>query len=415
MKTILRYLRPQLWRMMWGFTIKFIGTICELFLPWALAYMLDEIVPLGDTGRIFVWGGLMVLCSLLCAISNIKANQNASGVARDTTRKLRHDLYARITRLSSAQIDRVSVPSLVSRLTTDTYNVHQMIGMIQRLGVRAPILLVGGILVTATLDAYLTLVLILVIPLIGISVTFISRKGVPLFGQLQQKIDTLVRVTRENISGARVIKALSKTQAEQARFEKSNNDVSFSDVRANLVMNLSHPVMNLLLNIGLVMVIIAGAYRVNLGLSEPGRIIAFMSYFTLIAGAMMGLTRLFVVFSRASASADRIAEILAMPEDLKTLPAAEEKNGDIHLAFEDVTFSYNKRVPAIEHISFALRHGESLGLIGPTGSGKTTIAALCMRLYDTDEGCIRIDGKDVRTLDKDNLHTRFGEIGRAHV
>ena len=415
MKTILRYLRPQLWRMMWGFTIKFIGTICELFLPWALAYMLDEIVPLGDTGRIFVWGGLMVLCSLLCAISNIKANQNASGVARDTTRKLRHDLYARITRLSSAQIDRVSVPSLVSRLTTDTYNVHQMIGMIQRLGVRAPILLIGGILVTATLDAYLTLVLILVIPLIGISVTFISRKGVPLFGQLQQKIDTLVRVTRENISGARVIKALSKTQAEQARFEKSNNDVSFSDVRANLVMNLSHPVMNLLLNIGLVMVIIAGAYRVNLGLSEPGRIIAFMSYFTLIAGAMMGLTRLFVVFSRASASADRIAEILAMPEDLKTLPAAEEKNGDIHLAFEDVTFSYNKRVPAIEHISFALRHGESLGLIGPTGSCKTTIAALCMRLYDTDEGCIRIDGKDVRTLDKDNLHTRFGVVFQNDV
>ena len=415
MKMIAHYLRPHLKRVIWGLSVKFIGTICELFLPWALAYMLDEIVPIGDVGRIFLWGGMMVLCSLLCAVSNIKANQNASGVARDTTRTLRHDLYARITHLSSAQIDRVGVPSLVSRLTTDSYNVHQMIDRVQRLGVRAPILLVGGILVTATLDAYLTRVLLLVIPLIGISVTFISRKGVPLFGQLQKKIDTLVRVTRENITGARVIKALSKTQAEQARFEQSNNDVSYSDVRANLVMNLSHPVMNLLLNIGLVMVIVTGAYRVNLGLSEPGRIIAFMSYFTLIAGAMMGLTRLFVVFSRASASAERIAEILAMPEDLQTLPAAETMDEQSHIAFEDVTFSYNKRAPAVEHISFRLRRGQSLGLIGPTGSGKTTVAALCMRLYDVDEGCVRIDGADVRTLDKEALHTRFGVVFQNDV
>lgn len=415
MKLVLKYLRPQMWRMIWGFTIKFSGTICELFLPWALAYMLDEIVPLGDKGRIFLWGALMVVCSLVCAVCNITANQKAAGVARDTTRALRHDLYARITHLSSAQIDHVGVPSLVSRLTTDTYNVHHMIGMIQRLGVRAPILLVGGILVTATLDAYLTLVLLMVVPLIGVSVTFISRKGVPLFGKLQKKIDNLVRVTRESISGARVIKALSKTQYERDRFEACNNDVSHSDVHANLVMNLSQPVMNLLLNIGQVMVIIAGAYRVSLGLSEPGRIIAFMSYFTLIAGAMMGLTRLFVVFSRASASADRIAVILAIEEDLKTLPAAPEKSEDIHLAFEDVTFSYNKNVPAVEHISFSLRRGQALGMIGPTGSGKSTIAALAMRLYDVDEGCVRIDGKDVRTLEKENLHTRFGVVFQNDV
>ena len=179
MKTVLKYLRPQLGRMFLGFTIKFSGTIFELFLPWALAYMLDEVVPLGDKGRIFLWGGLMVVCALVCAVCNITANQKAAGVARDTTRALRHDLYAHITHLSSAQIDHVGIPSLVSRLTTDSYNVHHMVGMIQRLGVRAPILLVGGILVTATLDAYLTLVLLMVVPLIGISVTFISRKGIP--------------------------------------------------------------------------------------------------------------------------------------------------------------------------------------------------------------------------------------------
>lgn len=413
-KVIMRYLKPYIGRMMLGFSIKFTGTICELFLPWALAYMLDEVVPLGQMRPIYIWGVLMAICSVLCAVTNIVANQKAASVARDTTQRVRHDLYARITRLSGAQIDSIGVPSLVARLTTDTYNVHQMVGMIQRLGVRAPILLLGGILVTATLDAYLTMVLVLVVPLIGVSVLFISQKGVPLFGDLQRAIDVLVRITRENITGARVIKALSKTQFEETRFEKSNNAVADCDVHANLVMNLSQPVMNLLLNIGLVLVIIAGAYRVNLSLSEPGRIIAFMSYFTLIAGAMMGLTRLFVTFSRASASAERIAEILQLSEDLKTLPAGEHK-GQAHVEFEDVSFSYNKRANAVSHISFALGRGQSLGLIGPTGSGKTTLAALCMRLYDVDSGSIRIDGQDVRTLDKDQLHTRFGVVFQNDV
>ena len=407
MKHILNFLKPSFRRMALGFLIKFMGTISELWLPWILTYMLNEIVPRGHRGLIFLWGGLMILCSAVCVVSNVTANRMASAVARDTTRAVRHSLYSRIAYLSSAQIDSVGVPSLVSRLTTDTYNVHQMVGMIQRLGVRAPIMLIGGIFMTLTLDVPSTLILLLTVPLIGLSVTYVSMKGIPLFGKLQTSIDALVRIVRENITGARVIKALSRSQFEINRFERQNRETSGNEVKANVVMGLGHPIMNILLNLGLVAVILLGARRVNLGEMKPGTIVSFLSYFTMIANAMMGLTRLFVVFSRSSASANRIAAILQMPEDLTPVDMPE---GDKswHVAFEDVSFSYNKRGSAVEHITFRLRRGESLGLIGATGSGKSTIAALLMRFYDVDSGAVRIDGRDVRSIPPEELHTMFG-------
>ena len=320
---------------------------------------------------------------------------------------MRHSLYRRIAYLSCAQIDKIGVPSLVSRLTTDTYNVHQLVGRAQRLGVRAPILLVGGLLMTLTLDVPSTLILLSVVPLIGISATVISMKGIPLFWRLQSSVDTLVRIVRENITGARVIKALSRGDYEISRFKKQNETVSKHEMTSSMVMGLGQPIMNVLLNLGMVAVIVLGAYRVNGAQMSPAVIVAFLSYFTIIANAMMGLTRLFVMFSRANASAGRIAEILDLPEDLTRVeaPAGDES---YHVEFDDVTFSYNKRKPAVEHISFKLRRGESLGLIGATGSGKSTIVNLLMRFYDADSGRILINGRDVRSIEPDELHRMFG-------
>ena len=415
MKRILAFLRPRYRRMALGFSIKFLGTIAELWLPWILTHLINNIVPLQRMSLIFLWGGLMILCSAICVVCNITANRMASAVARDTTRDVRHSLYSAIANLSCAQIDSVGVPSLVSRLTTDTYNVHQMVGMIQRLGVRAPIMLVGGILMTLTLDVPSTLILLATVPLIGVSVTYVSMRGIPLFRKLQTSIDALIRVVRENITGARVIKALSRGDYEVERFRKQNMATSKNEVTANVVMGLGQPIMNILLNLGMVAVIWLDARRVNAAQMEPGTIVAFLSYFTLIAGAMMGLTRLFVIFSRSNASAGRIAEILDMPKDLKTEPAKEEAHSPWHVEFDDVSFSYNKRGSAVKHISFRLKKGESLGLIGATGSGKSTIANLLMRFYDVDEGCVRINGRDVRTIDEEELHTMFGVVFQNDV
>ncbi len=403
----MEFIRPLYGRIAVGLMIKFIGTVSELFLPWILSYMIDDVIPLRRKDLIFLWGGAMLICCFACVIGNIVANRKASAVARDVTRSIRHALYERITGLSEAQIDQVGVPSLVSRLTTDTYNLHQMVGMLQRLGVRTPILLLGGVGIAATLDVPMTLVMVAVIPLIGIFVTMVSRRGARIFRSLQTAIDALVRVIRENITGARVIKALSTGEYETKRFAAQNKEVSDREVHANVVMGMGRPIMNVLMFTGQALVILLGAYRVNNGLTEAGKIVAFLSYFTIVSNAMMGLTRMFVVCTRSFASADRVQEILDMPADLAVRQMPEEET-PYHVEFRDVTFSYNKRKNTIEHISFALKRGESLGLIGATGSGKTTIIKLLMRLYDVDEGQILIDGKDVRSIDPAVLHTQFG-------
>lgn len=225
MKKIFAYLKPHIPRMTVGLTIKFIGTIMDLLLPWILAYMIDDVVPLRNVPMILWWGAAMLFCSVLAVVTNIIANRMAARVARNTTEALRHDLFSKISYLSCAQIDEFTIPSLESRLTSDTYNIHQMIGMMQRMGVRAPILLLGGVLVTFTLEPVLTLVLVCVLPFIGYIVWRVSKKGIPLYTQLQRAVDNMVRTVRENASGIRVIKALSKTDYEKKRFADANANV----------------------------------------------------------------------------------------------------------------------------------------------------------------------------------------------
>ncbi len=220
MKKVLSvYLKPYYGRMLFGFVIKFIGTIMDLCLPWILAYMIDTVIPQGQRDRIYLWGLAMLVCSVLALTFNIIANRMASKVARDTTETLRHDLFEKIMWLSNAKTDAFTKPSLISRLTTDTYNVHQMLGRVQRLGVRAPILVIGGILVTLTLDPVLTLVLVSVMPVTAFVTYYFSQKSIPMYHALQRAVDKFVRLLREDIAGIRVIKVLSKTDYETKRYD----------------------------------------------------------------------------------------------------------------------------------------------------------------------------------------------------
>ena len=398
-----------------GVISKFLGTITELLIPWMLSYILDNIVPLKDTRRVLIWGVYMTICAILALVMNIYANRVASSVARDTTRALRHDLFKKISYLSCRQIDYFTIPSLESRLTTDTYNVNQVIGMMQRMGIRAPILLIGGICITMTMEPVLTLVMMSVLPFIALVVWLVSRKGIPMYGDLQKAIDAMVRTVREDISGIRVIKALSKIEQEKEHFAKVNREVVRRDTRASLTMAVTNPMMNLLLNAGLTLVIFVGAFRVNGGQTQPGVIIAFLSYFTIILNAMLSITRIFVMYSKASASASRIHEVLNTSEDMNLThePAKEEEE---HIVFEHVSFSYkNKKVKNVNDISFKLKKGETLGIIGATGAGKTTIINLLMRLYEKDSGSIRIGGREVSSIPAAELHTKFGKLPEGRI
>lgn len=409
MAKIFSYLKAYRLRMAAGLAIKFSGTIIDLLLPWILAHVIDEVVPLGEIPLIFLWGALMILCSVAAVATNIIANRMACYVARETTQAIRHDLFSKISYLSAKQVDELTVPSLVSRLTTDTYNLHHMIGMMQRLGVRAPILLFGGIMITLTLDPGLSLTLAALLPFMGIVIFYVSRKGVPLYTKQQQAVDRLVRIVRENSAGIRVIKALSKTDYEQERFSKYNQELVETETKAGTTMAVTNPLMSFFLNIGLILVILVGAWRVNAGLTQPGKIIAFLSYFTIILTAMLNITRIFVLYSKGSASAARVAEVLDLPDDL--LPGEKDHlNSPWHISFDRVSFSYHKSENTLTDISFQLKKGQTLGIIGPTGCGKSTIIRLLMRLYDPNQGTIRINGENVQGIAPELLHTKFGVI-----
>ncbi len=414
MKRIFPYLKPYLWAMSLGLTIKFVGTIMDLLLPWLLSYLIDTVVPMRSIPMVLFYGGVMVICSIVAVITNIQANRMASRVARDVTRTVRHDLFQKISLLSCRQVDAFTIPSLESRLTSDTYNIHQVVGRMQRLGIRAPILLLGGIVVTLTLEPVLTLVLLAILPVLGFVVYKISQKGIPLYTRLQQAVDKMVLDVRENAGGIRVIKALSKMDYEKEQFSQVNAEVTKRETTAATVMAASNPLMNLFLNLGLTLVIVVGAYRVNSGLTQPGKIIAFLTYFTIILNAMLSITRMFIMYSKGSASAVRIGEVLDTPEDLTILPK-DKIATPYHITFDNVCFSYNKTQNNLENISFALKKGETLGILGATGCGKSTIINLLIRFYDVDSGEIRINGQNVNSIPFQQLHQKFGIVFQNDV
>lgn len=414
MKLLKKYLRPYIGRMSLGISIKFFGSLMDLLLPWILAYIIDTIIPTKNVSAIFLWGGVMLLCSVIAIVTNILANRMASSVARDATGSIRHDLFAKVAYLSIPQIEQVGIPSLVSRLTTDTYNIHQTVGMIQRLGIRAPILLLGGVLITATLDPVLTVVLVGVLPFTLVAAVIISKRGIPLFAQLQKRVDTLVRTVRENVTGARVIKALSKAEYEKQRFQRVNQSVVAAETKANRTMAATPPLMDFFLNAGLTLVILVSAYRVNAGLTQPGVIIAFLTYFTIILNAMLSITRIFVIVSKGLASADRIQAVLRLPEDMKVVPLLARED-EAHIVFDHVSFTYPDGTTVLKEIDFSLDKGQTLGIIGATGSGKSTIVRLLLRLYDPTNGQIRINGRDIRSLDPAELHQYFGIVLQKDV
>lgn len=408
MKKLIAYLSAFKWRMLGGFCIKVVGTVAELFLPVIMAYMIDDVAPTRSVLALSLWGVGMLAVAVAAWAGNVIANRMASRVARDTTESIRSDLFAKTLSLSARQTDAETVPSLVSRLSTDTYNVHNMVGMMQRIGVRAPILLVGGVALTFTVDPMLALILLVTVPFLVVISVFVAKKGIRLYTRLHASVDGMVRKVRDDYTGIRVIKALSKTEHESESFHKINDTIVRNETTANLTTSVSNPIMNVVLNLGMTAVIFFGAYRIAGGQTEPGALVAFTSFFTIILNAVISVSRVFVELSRGSASAKRIAEVLDMPADLLPEECPADESGAL-IRFENVTFSYGG-APALQDISFSMRKGESLGVIGATGSGKSTLVSLLLRFYDATEGAVYVDGKNVKSYEKAELCKKFGIV-----
>lgn len=438
MKFIFSYLKKYVNLISVVMFVKFLGSFGELLLPYVLEHMIDEVVPTQNMKHVVLWGVAMLVLAFLVRQFNVNANRLAVKVAKSSIYEIRRDLFWKSINLSGNQMDDFGLPSLTSRMTSDSYNVQNFIQSVQAMGVRAPILLFGGIIITMTMDMGLAMILLVMAPILIVIVCYVSLKGIPLYEKVQESVDDIVRTMRENITGIRVVKSLSKESYEKARFEEVNNEMAANDRKAGIVMAMPGPIMTLFLNVGLTIVVILGAYRVNAGEIKPGVILAFLTYFNMILMGVMGLNRIFMMMSKANASAARMEAVINSMDELTPLPEEEAattgRTG--YIVFDHVEFSYeahkgsedeeNQEVKATKFagmsrekclydIDFSIEKGGSLGIIGATGSGKTTIINLLMRFYDTTAGHIFVDGKDVRTYDKDTLHRMFGVVFQNDV
>jgi len=430
MNLIFRYIKPYKKPILLVITLKLLATVSELLLPYILEHLIDDVVPRQELSQIFLWGLLMVLCALVTFRINVHTNAKAIDNSHNIAYDMRKDLFERTMRLSGSQFDTFGLPSLTSRMTSDSYNVQNFSRAMQTMFIRAPITLVGGILVTVIMDPVLSSVLLCIVPILIAVIIGISAKGIPMYQKVQSALDKVVRVMRENITGIRVVKALSKTEYEKRRFHEANADMADKDIGVGTFMALPGPIMQLSLNCGLVAVIWIGAKRVDSGAMRPGVILAFLTYFNMIMQSVLAVNRMFTMISKASASGDRIDRILQTTESLPVLESAEAGPEGTCICFDRVNFTYRtapltsedggptrqteaqrrEQEQCLYDISFTLKPGESLGIIGPTGCGKTTIINLLMRFYDPDSGHVYIDGKDVRCYEKDELHRKFGVV-----
>ena len=410
MKGLSRYIKPHGLYIIFTLLIKFIGTYVELWIPSLMEIMLRSETASAGWKTVCLYGGLMVLCAVVCLVLNITANRMTAFSSGKITRKVRHDLFQKLQSLSARQMDELTISSAESRLTSDTYNVNVLLTRLQRMGIRAPILLIGGIIMMIRMDMKLALILIGLMPIIVVVVLVVTKKSVPMHTYQQEVLDDVVQVVQENITGVRVVKALSKGEYEKSRFSSVNSELCQVGQRAGMVTSVTGPVTNAVLNIGLTLVVLVGAFRVNSGAIPAGVIVASLQYFIMIVNATVVVSRIFVLWGKGEASAKRVADVLALPEDLQVQPGEKPEENAPHIEFRDVSFSYTGGEKNIEHLSFSLEHGQTLGILGGTGSGKSTILNLLLRLYEADEGQILIDGRDIKTVPTEQLRAKFGMV-----
>lgn len=407
-KTVIKYIQPYKKLMLFALIAKSLAAFSELAIPRMMAVIIDEDVPSGDISRVLVSGAIMLTLAALTLVFNIVGNRTAARASSLTAYDLREALFKKTLNLDMASADKYGLPSLTSRLTSDTYNITAFMARLLRMGIKAPLMLIGGTVITFTIDRRLALILTTILPLVCITVYIVTKKSIPLYKAEQSTLDSLVRRVDETHSGIRVIKALSKSEYECRRFSKTSARLSEKEISAGKLTCATKPINDFLFYLGFCLAVLLGAYLAKYyNFDAVGRLLAFMTYFTVILNHMIMMTRVFVQASRALASAERIEEVLCEEESVlhKTLPKVADSD---YIVFDNVTFSYNKKALNIDRVSFGIGEGQTLGIIGATGSGKTTLVKLLLRFYDPDSGSIRIGGEDIRSVARDELHSMFG-------
>lgn len=413
MLKLLRFFRPYRLMAVSVLLLVLLQSLADLYLPTLMADIVDKGVVDGDIGLIWRIGGLMLLVAvgggLFSAAASYFTAKSAGGFARD----LRSKVFAHVETFSLKEFDELGTASLINRTTNDINQVYQVVMMMMRVIVMAPIMCLGGLIMAYSLDASLSLVIFSIVPVLALFIFIIFRKGGPLFRSMQQKLDHVSLVLREHLTGIRVIRSFNKGAYEQERFQKANLDLTSTAIKVNRLMAVMMPMMLLIVNLAGVAVIWFGGIRIDHGQMETGELIAFIQYAWQIMFSLVFASMMLVMIPRAAASAARINEVLNMKPSIIETEKAERFNSDASegLQFDNVTFYYpGAEMPALQCISFTAKPGEVTAVIGGTGSGKSTLLHLISRFYDPSEGTIRLGGVDVKEMVIPALRSQIGLV-----
>lgn len=417
MTKLFQHLKPYRWLVAAVLILVFFQTLTELYLPTLMSDIVDTGVMKGDTDYIWKIGSLMLLVALGGMVCSVGSSFFSAKAASGFGRTLRGKVFSHVSNFSLEEFDKVGTASLITRTTNDINQVQQVLIMMLRMMIMAPMMCIGGIIMAVSKDATLSLTLIVIMPVLGLAIFLIARKGLPLFKAIQKKIDRLNLVLREELTGIRVIRAFNRIDHEKERFGEANLDLTETSIKVNKIMALMMPLMMLVMNVSSVAIIWYGGLRIDSGHMEVGDLMAFLQYAMQILFSLIMVSMMFVMIPRAQASATRIREVLEMNPVIKDAgytAAAGTMKG--YVEFEDVTFSYpGAEQPAIKNISFSAKPGEVTAIIGGTGSGKSTLISLIPRFYDVDSGRVLVDGVDVRDLTQEELRSKIGFVPQKAV
>ena len=413
-----RFLKQFKKEVLIGPVFKLTEAVFELIVPLVMAQIIDVGIANGDRGYVLRMGGVMVLlglvglgCAMICQYCAARASQGFGTV-------LRSEMFRHINTLSHGEIDQIGTPSLITRITNDVNQLQLAVAMLIRLVVRAPFLVIGATVMALLLDWKLACIFFVAAPLMALVLYLVMSRSIPFYRIIQKKLDRISLITRENLSGVRVIRAFSRQEKEKERFAQASEDQMSTSIAVGRISALLNPLTSAIINLAIAAVIWFGGFRVDAGGMTQGEVIAFVNYLNQILLAMIVVANLVVIFTKAAASATRVDEVLELHPSIvnRVSRPAQEVEGSPEIAFDAVSFAYpDAGAYSLSDISFTVARGQTLGIIGGTGCGKSTLVNLIPRFYEVSQGSIKVDGVDVRDYPMEQLRGKVGIVPQRAV
>ncbi|EAC5750988.1 ABC transporter ATP-binding protein [Listeria monocytogenes] len=416
MMKLMKRLKPYWLSITAVLVLTFGQVIGQLYLPTLMSNIIDKGVVTGDTDYIWSTGMKMLLISFASVILSVIVVYLASRISMGFGKELRDKIFTKVEDFSLQEFDKVGTSSLITRTTNDVVQIQNVLYMMMRLMVMAPIMLLGGIIMAVGRDAKLSLIFVVVLPLLLLLVVILGGKAMPMFKSLQKKMDKLNRVIREGLTGIRVVRSFNRNEDELEKFEEANADYATTAIKVNRLLSLMSPLMMLLMNLTSIAIVWIGSIFIGNGDMQVGDLMAFIQYAMQIMMSFMMLSAVFIMIPRAGASAERINEVLDMDAEILNPENPKTSTPPAKLSFEHVTFRYEgAEKPVIEDITFEANAGETIAIIGSTGAGKSTLINMIPRFYDVESGVVKINGIDVREMDQSSLRQKIGLVPQKAV